>query len=335
MNDSLFASAQEAFLRHWRRPAAMEADDRRLLVSGLPVFLALSLLFGVFYKDRVNPLLFNDIDLIRKARSTLADRENHEKKIYPVLLTQKYAPKAKTEQFRALSDVSAEGTGGITRREGFHTLTPHDEMDPGRPGQAGAGGGGQRPQAEPKRSAAGEERRPGDQAQRKQTTERRRDERETTAYRPGDPGAPGRGQTGSDFKIPANYRFEQDFALRYDSSRRLSIARQELAGFHYFQRMLRQIGQSWSLPGAIYTYRDTFGRVTSQSVAPQVVKVLFALDPDGRVRDVRVVASLGEERVDESCMSALRGQNFGPPPPAVLEQGNIFGINFIIPNALR
>lgn len=330
MNDSLFAVLQRRLVDHWYAPAELGADDRRLALSGIPVFLVLSLLFGTIYTDRINPFLYQDIDLIRKARTAL--RENAKSKVYPVLIQQKYAPKPESDQFRALSDVTAEGTGGITEREGFHTLTPHDVMDPGAGGTPSAPtppSPASRQPAEAQKERQAERKRPGEGLERKKPVERRRPEAPVAR-----PSQPGRGQTGEDYKIPANYRFEQDFALRYDSSRRLSIARQELAGFSYFQRMLRQIGQSWSLPGAIYAYRDQYGRVSNQPVPPQVVKVLFALDPDGRVRDVRVVASLNMKKVDESCMSALRGQNFGPPPPEVLERGNIFGINFVIPNVM-
>ena len=327
MNDSFFAVVGRRLVEHWRAPVSLTGDDRRLMASGVPVFLTLALLFGAIYSEQVNPFLLNDADLIRKARADLA--VNPKKKIYPVLISQKYAPKPKTDQFRALSNVTAEGTGGITKRKGFHTLTPFDELDPGQTGNPGSPGTRVQPRPKPEDQKE-KAKRPGDQPKRAKPVERKK--KKTAAYKPG---KPGRGQTGKQYKIPANYRFKHDFALRYDSSRRLSIARQELAGFYYFQRMLRQIGQSWSLPGAIYSYRDQYGRVSNQPVAPQVVKVLFALDPDGRVRDVRVVASLKEQRVDESCLSSLRGQNFGPPPPEVLEQGNIFGINFIIPNVMR
>ncbi len=322
MNDSLFALIARRLVAHWRSPVEVVADDRRLMLAGVPVFLSLSLVFGSVYTDRVNPFLFSDLELLRKARTALEDSQ---RKIYPVLITQKYAPKPKSDQFRALSDVTAEGTGGITEREGFHTLTPYDEMDPGQPGEPGQKGA----RAASARPAAPEktpDKRPGDGPGRADT---RKNE---TAYRPD---RPGRGQTGKSYKIPANYRFQNDFALRYDADRQLSIARQELVGFHYFQRMLRQVGQSWSLPGMIYAYRDQFGRVSNQPVPPQVVKVLFALDPDGRVSDVRVVESMNMAKVDESCLNSLRGQNFGPPPPEVLEQGNIFGINFVIPNVMR
>jgi outer membrane biosynthesis protein TonB len=55
------------------------------------------------------------------------------------------------------------------------------------------------------------------------------------------------------------------------------------------------------------------------------------LDPEGNVRDVRKVSSIGQKAVDDACVNVLKGQNFGVPPPEIFAQGNIFGINFIFP----
>lgn len=280
----------------------MKDDDDRLLYAGLPVVVTFTLFLAYFQTpelprfmlDLKSHLLPNPM----QAQTKLRDE------VYPVLVEQKYRPDPKTRQIRALSDVTTEGTGGITYDPGFHTLTPYDTLTSGSTGR----------NANSSDSSSNSEK-PGDLGQKSGA--------QISAQA-------GRGEE-RDMKIPMNYRFREDFALRYDDSPRLSIARQELAGFRYFQSMLRQIKENFSAPGYNYAYRDQAGTVKSQPIKPQVVSVLFMLDSDGYVRDVRKTSSLGQKAVDDACINVLKGQNFGPPPPEIFSNGNIFGINFIFP----
>ncbi|MCE9598066.1 MAG: TonB C-terminal domain-containing protein [Spirochaetia bacterium] len=279
-----------------------DRDGKRLVLSGFPVFFLFSIVVLAGFAQ-IRPFAFLSIPDFQP-EGLLKEREE---KIYPVLVEQDYKPKPLTEQYRALSDVSAEGTGGITLNPGFHTLTPFDRLDLG----GGSRGGSQ----ESSRNSS--ETRPGDGMQQGRAS--------TTSN--------GEGPLGNDaaFRIPQNYRFQADFALRYDGAAQLSVARQELAGFRYFQHMIRQIRENFSPPGLNYAYRDNAGLVISEPIHPQTVQVLFLLDPQGNVRDVRKVSSAGQKAVDDSCVNALAGQNFGVPPPEVFSQGPIFGINFIFP----
>lgn len=132
-------------------------------------------------------------------------------------------------------------------------------------------------------------------------------------------------------KIPANYRFRNDFALRWDNSVSFSIASVELKGYKYFRDMLRQIRENFAPPGLNLVWRDSAGLIISQTIKPQVVKVLFLLDEEGTVQDVKIVSSMGQKPVDEACIRVLLHQNFGKPPKEIFEYGNIFGINFVFP----
>lgn len=279
-----------------------DRDGRRLVLAGFPVFFLFSIVVLAGFAQ-IRPLAFFSIPDFQPD-GLLKDKEE---KIYPVLVEQDYKPKPQTEQYRALSDVSAEGTGGITLNPGFHTLTPFDRMDLG----GGSRGGAQNA------SQSSNETRPGDGMQQGRASNT----------------SSGDGPLGNDaaFRIPQNYRFQEDFALRYDGASRLSVARQELAGFRYFQHMIRQIRENFAPPGLNYAYRDNAGTVENSPIIPQTVQVLFLLDPQGNVRDVRKVSSAGQKAVDDSCMNVLIGQNFGVPPPEIFAQGNIFGINFIFP----
>ena len=59
------------------------------------------------------------------------------------------------------------------------------------------------------------------------------------------------------------------------------------------------------------------------------------LNDAGQVIDVKQMSSQGQEIVDRACIDSIRGQNFGPVPPEVKEQGMIFGINFVFPGYVR
>jgi len=275
-----------------------DRDSRRLVFSGLPVYLLLC--FAVFSANAAS----RQFSLLSATPVEQMLQQPQEDNIDPVLVEQDYKPLPETEQVRALSDVTAQGKGALTLNPGFHTLTPFDRLDLSSQGSAGAATSGKKTEGDgPSQNTAAQ----------------------------GNSTAQGNAGNDAAFRIPQNYRFQSDFALRYDGSSQLSIARQELAGFRYFQRMLRQIEETFAPPGMNYSYQDVAGTVTSEPIRPGVVQVQFLLDREGNVRDVRKVTSMGQIAVDESCMNALRGQNFGVPPPEVFSQGPIFGINFIFP----
>jgi len=99
--------------------------------------------------------------------------------------------------------------------------------------------------------------------------------------------------------------------------------------------MIRTIRERFSPPGINYVYYDRAGYVLNQPIREQAVLVQFAIDKEGNVVDVHKKHSIGQERVDQACISALEGANFGPPPPEVLRKGNIFGIRFVFTNPLK
>ncbi|MBX7058448.1 MAG: energy transducer TonB [Leptospirales bacterium] len=276
-------------------------DDRRLTAAAAPVLFLICLFLAHVYAEE--NLSFLSAFTPELARQLQQERQNQ---IYPVLVEQAYRPPVESQQIRALSDVSAQGTGGITALAGFHTLSRFDELtQPQAGGSSGAIGGAS--QQEPGESEAAL----------------------TSANQGSGRNAPG--PQPQELRIPANYRFRQDFLMRFDGSSLLSIPRQELAGFRYFQDMLRQIRENFSPPGQNYIYYDRAGYVLNQPIKPQVVAVQFRMDSQGNVTDVRVLSSLHQVRVDQACIDSLRGRNFGPPPPEVLRYGDIFGINFVFP----
>ena len=59
-----------------------------------------------------------------------------------------------------------------------------------------------------------------------------------------------------------------------------------------------------------------------QSIRPQDVEVVFALDKEGKVLGARIHNSLGDKHLDAACIDAiLSSKTFGPPDKELLEDG--------------
>lgn len=279
---------------------AAPPGEIRLFRASLPVTALFGLILGHLFTQQVP----SPFPILEPESQADAPRS----KIFPVLVEQLYRPKPVTDQFRALSDVTAEGKGRITMGQGFHTLTDDDTVEVTLPGGRSGNAGSQEAST---RQGRGAVMRPGQAGQESASS--------------GDDGR---------FRVPANYRFRQDFVLAYDGSPRFSVARQELAGFKYFQNMFRRIRETFAPPGLNYAYQDMAGTVVNQPIKPQIVEIAFVIDDDGNVRDVKKISSMGQDAVDRACMETLIGQNFGKPPPEIFANGRVFGIGFVFPAVL-
>lgn len=312
-----------------------EESDRRLTYASVPVFFLFSLLFSHYYlqaRSGMDPVKVQFLQEIAPERSS--------EKIFPVLITQpEFEEEDVPDQQRALSDRSVRGRGGITKEKGFHTLTEYDTFLPQKPSEESASSrqgreSGQQ-SSESMKDLSEEDvsdvEYTGDLYHKKKLANKQNRDSSMPSGSGSSTGE-GRAQEKRDYRIPTNYRFRRDFVLQYDGSRHTAIATKELVGFSYFKGMMRQIRESFAPPGYNFAYQDRAGTVISQPIKPQSVQVLFSLDEEGYVRDVRVVSSLGQEAVDRACMDTLRNQNFGRPPPEIFQNGNVFGINFIFPS---
>lgn len=257
------------------------------------------------------------------AESNLAQIEKMQarEKVYEVLLEQEFADKTKKDEIKALSNEDAAGTGGLTQKEGFHTSSPFYEFIYG--GMPSA---------------------PSQMHQKSESQKKNDDEIYEVGIYKNDPlvmnvpkmSSVSNPISGQDTKIPFNYRFQQDFLFRWDGSTTISIPRKKLAGYEYFKKMLRQIENSFAAPGGgNFAYRDMAGFVIREGINPGETKVLFMMNDAGQVIDVKQVTSQGQTLVDQACLDTIRGQNFGPVPPEVKENGMIFGINFVFPGRVQ
>ncbi|MCB1160852.1 MAG: TonB-dependent receptor, partial [Leptospiraceae bacterium] len=143
-------------------------------------------------------------------------------------------------------------------------------------------------------------------------------------------------KTGPVTKIPTNYRFKQDFRFRWNGARITRIPTKKLNSYKYFKNMLRKIEDKFAPPGGgNFAYRDMAGIVAGQGIIPGEVGVVFLLDENGKVIDVKKTGSHSQSIVENACIDAIQGQDFGPVPDDIKEQGLIFGINFIFPGVMR
>ena len=296
-------------------------EHRLVLASGL-VFAVLGLGIAHLYARNTFPSYQQRLAhvLLRQKMQPQANS-----KIYPVLIEQRIRSPKKSDQYRALAEFDAEGRGGITTEYGFHTLSNTDIFQAGRGGESSASGGPSRP----------EERRTDRQDSHGETSydsANSRQDRKTPSRVSGNRGGRGRGMY---LKVPANYRFKQHMALRYDGRSLTAIATESMPGAAYFRGMIRQIRETFAPPGQNYIYRDRFGYMINQAIQPQVVKVQFVINRNGLVTDVKRISSLGQEKVDQACIDVLRNKNFGKPPPEIFRHGNVFGINFVFPDLRR
>ncbi|TGN06840.1 energy transducer TonB [Leptospira ilyithenensis] len=287
-----------------------EEGEKRLFYSAAFVVLLSSLLLGhLITRNMLWKMLGEE-----SASEELTAQEKE--KIYDVLVEQQFINPDKKDEYKALSNKESAGGGGLTEKQGFHALSSFREFVFGSKASNPS-------KAQPKAEQTKEDEifEVGIFKADPKTSENQQE-------------SPNQSQSsGQMMKIPFNYRFQQDFLFRWDGSKALTVPTKELAGYHYFKNMLRQIEQSFAPPGGgNFAYRDMAGTVVREGIKPGMTKVLFMLNDSGKVVDVRLVSSQGQVVVDQSCMDSIRGQNFGIVPEEVKSKGMIFGINFIFPN---
>lgn len=288
--------------------------EKRLFFSYLFVIYLVALTFShLFIKNKL--FFLND-----PTPQELALQEENEK-IYNVLVEQKIITDEVKDEIKALSDKDSAGAGGITEKEGFHTLTKFRELIFGSVAS----------KANPQSKKASREDPlevsilSDDPIRNKQESQ---DQQESKDSNPS--------VNSQASQIPSNYRFQQDFLFRWDGSRALTLATKELVGYLYFKNMLKQIESSFAPPGGgNFAYRDVAGYVVREGIKAGTTKVLFMLNPSGKVVDVKLVSGQGQVMVDNACLDSIRGQNFGPVPEDVKKKGLIFGIQFIFPAFFR
>ncbi|TGN19461.1 energy transducer TonB [Leptospira idonii] len=290
-----------------------EEGQRRLFFSAAFVVLISSLLLGHLITRNMLWKMLGE-----EQASELASQEEKEK-IYDILVEQQFINPEKKDEYKALSNQDSAGGGGITEQQGFHTLSPFREFIYG---SAASNPSTAQPKAE--QSKEDDVYEIGIYKADPKTTQNQEESPNQSA------------SAGKMLKIPFNYRFQQDFLFRWDGAKALTVPTKQFAGYYYFKNMLKRIEESFAPPGGgNFAYRDIAGTVVREGIKPGMTKVLFMLNDNGQVIDVRLVSSQGQVVVDQSCLDSIRGQNFGAVPDEIKAKGLIFGINFIFPDYFR
>ncbi|TGM72972.1 TonB-dependent receptor [Leptospira mtsangambouensis] len=286
-----------------------EEGERRLFFAFTFVILIVSFVLAhLITRNMLWKMLAEE-----QAAEMLGPKE--QEKIYEVLVEQQFINPDKKDEYKALSNKDSSGGGGLTEKQGFHTLTQFREFIMGSSASTPS-------KAQPKSEQSKEEElfEVGIFKADPKTNSNAEESPNQSA------------SSGQMTKIPFNYRFQQDFLFRWDGAKALTIPTKQLAGYYYFKNMLKRIEESFAPPGGgNYAYRDMAGIVAREGIKEGETKVLFMLSEQGQVLDVRLVTSQGQVVVDQACMDSIRGQNFGPVPEEVKAKGLIFGINFIFP----
>ena len=256
-------------------------------------------------------LLSKDFDkLIEKIQAAKAD--SSQDKIIQVLLENKESAQGRKDTVKFLSDKTSNASGNITREKGFESISSDHVLQMGKVIHEKS-----EKSAQASRLLKNDL---GKSAPQKKPRESR-------------PSAP-------ELRIPAHYQFRHDFAFTWDYAGRPVIPTVAFEHYSYFRSMINKIQNVWAPPGGdpYPTFGDEYHRMNYAAgysryttFPSQDVNILFMLDINGNVLDVKMVNSLGFKSLDQSCVEAIwSAKNFGPPPTKLLSADKL-----IIPFTFR
>ena len=136
--------------------------------------------------------------------------------------------------------------------------------------------------------------------------------------------------------IPLRYKWKPDLALSWDHKGYPQIPTKRLKNYEYFKAMVKKVEENFHPPGGdprlLWAQGGNVpGVIRYATFVPQIVYVVFSIDRDGNVDEVRLQRSRGNKRLDEACLDSIRqSKNFGPPPVDELENDYL-----IVPFAFR
>jgi len=134
-------------------------------------------------------------------------------------------------------------------------------------------------------------------------------------------------------RLPSYYNFKDRFALSWNKNGTPRIPTKNMEHYSYFRKMLSKIQDHWSPPGgnplmmdanAFYGTTPTPGMVRYQAFPTQDIRVVFMLDAEGNVIDLRLHESKGFSALDASCLESIESsRNFGAVPTELLDNGTL------------
>lgn len=144
-------------------------------------------------------------------------------------------------------------------------------------------------------------------------------------------------QTAAEFgnsewtRIPDAKGINKYNSLFFSNTGQFSYSTKKFKNFEFFNRMKNKIASNWYPPtfaNAVLGRNSATGRIRLGLIPSQEVKLYFTLNRNGDVLDVKVVESMGNYSLDESCADSIRlSRNFGNIPADI--EGEIVVIPFI------
>jgi hypothetical protein len=140
-------------------------------------------------------------------------------------------------------------------------------------------------------------------------------------------------------RIPDRYNITRENAIFYSNDGRFSYNTVKFKDFKFFKDLKDKIASNWHPPlmaNAIFQgynpltggYAPGYTRI--MVIPSQEVAIVFALDRQGEVIDLKLIDSMGNKYLDKSCIDAIRlSKNFGKVPAQLLDEGGVLVIPFI------
>ncbi len=139
--------------------------------------------------------------------------------------------------------------------------------------------------------------------------------------------------------IPDRNNVTRENAIFYSNDGRFSFNTVKFKHFEYFKKLKDKIASNWYPPlmanSIIHGYNPLTGNYTPGStrimvIPSQEVKIVFVLDSQGEVKELKLLDSMGVKPLDRSCVDAIQmSKNFGPVPRELLTEGKVLVIPFI------
>ncbi|MBP7901391.1 MAG: energy transducer TonB [Spirochaetes bacterium] len=144
-------------------------------------------------------------------------------------------------------------------------------------------------------------------------------------------------QSAADFgnsewtRIPDAKGISKYNSLFFSNSGQFSYSTKKFKNFEFFNRMKNKIASNWyppSFANAVIGRNSATGRIRLGLIPSQEVKLYFTLNRNGDVIDVKVLESMGNYALNESCVDSIKmSKNFGQIPADM--EGDVIVIPFI------
>ncbi len=140
-------------------------------------------------------------------------------------------------------------------------------------------------------------------------------------------------------RIPDRYNISRENAIFYSSDGRFSYNTLKFKNFKFFKDMKDKIASNWHPPLMANAIINGYNPLTGgyapgytriMTIPSQEVAIVFVLNQEGEIIHIRLMDSLGNKYLDQSCLEAISlSKNFGRVPKELLQEGGVLVIPFV------